>query len=105
MPPAFVTKKSATILTAKWGEITYDLCYGGIFYVLIDVDQIGLTITPENARNLATKGVILRDFIADDLATKGIKIVHPETPEISGIAYVMFCADEPDGVIRTCYDP
>ncbi|MEH6360543.1 MAG: proline racemase family protein [Amylibacter sp.] len=102
MPPAFVAEKSATVLTEKWGEITYDLCYGGIFYGLVDVDQIGLTIAPENARELATYGVILRDLISDDLAAKGIEISHPETPEINGIAYVMFRADEPDGAIRTC---
>jgi proline racemase len=102
MPPAFVAEKSATVLTEKWGEITYDLCYGGIFYGLVDVKQIGLTISPENARDLATYGVILRDLIADDLAGKGVEIIHPETPEINGIAYVMFCADEPDGAIRTC---
>lgn len=102
MPPAFVATKSATVLTEKWGEITYDLCYGGIFYGLVDVDQIGLTIAPENARKLATYGVLLRDLIAEDLAKKDIEIVHPETPEINGIAYVMFRSDEPDGAIRTC---
>jgi len=102
MPSAFVAKKSATIMTEKWGEITYDLCYGGVFYGLVDVDQIGLTIVPENARDLATYGVILRDLIAVDLAAKGIEISHPETPEINGIAYVMFRADEPDGSILTC---
>ena len=102
MPPAFVAKKSTTVLTEKWGEITYDVCYGGIFYGLVDVDQVGLTITPENARKLATTGVSLRDLIVDDLATNGIEIIHPETPEINGIAYVMFRAEEPDGAIRTC---
>lgn len=102
MPPAFVAEKSATVLTEKWGEITYDLCYGGVFYGLVDVDQIGLTIVPENARDLATYGVILRDLIADDLAAKGVEVTHPETPEINGIAYVMFRSDESDGAILTC---
>jgi proline racemase len=97
MPPAYVAAKDAKIDTLDWGEVSYDLCYGGIFYALIDVDQLGLSIAPEHARRLATNGVILRDLIARD-----IDIAHPEIPEINGLAYVMFRAEESDGAIRTC---
>jgi proline racemase len=76
----------------------------GEFLFAIDADplspnfnQIGLAIEPENARALAIIGVNLRDLIAAE-----IDIAHPETPEINGIAYVMFRSDEPDGAIRTC---
>jgi len=102
MPPAFVAQQSALLMTTQWGEIVYDLCFGGIFYALVDTDQVGLTIAPRNARDLATYGVRLRDLIAEDLALKGCDIVHPETPEINGVAYVMFRSEEPDGAIRTC---
>jgi len=61
------------------------------------VDHIGLTITPENARVLAEKGVALRDMIA--LRTE---IVHPEIPEVHGLAYVMFRSCEQDGAMRHC---
>ncbi|MDA9982606.1 proline racemase family protein [Gammaproteobacteria bacterium] len=97
MPPAFVAVKGGTIQTEHWGEIIYDLCFGGVFYALIDVDQIGLTIEPKKARALATKGVLLHDLISAE-----VRIEHPETPEIYGLAYVMFRSDEPDGAIRTC---
>ena len=33
--------------TGTWGSLRYDLCFGGVFYALVDVDQIGLTISPE----------------------------------------------------------
>lgn len=46
MPPAYVAAKDAKINTPDWGEVSYDLCYGGIFYALIDVDQLGLSIAP-----------------------------------------------------------
>lgn len=97
MPPAFVAQKDAVVETPQWGPIRYDLCFGGVFYVIVDVDQIGLEIAPENARNLATCGMALRNLIARET-----RIAHPETPELSGIAYVMFRSDEPDGAIRTC---
>lgn len=97
MPPAFVTRNGAVIETKEFGSITYDICFGGVFYALVDVDQIGLTIAPENARDLAMKGVALRNLIA-----KVEDASHPTTPALSGLAYVMFRSTDSDGVIRTC---
>ncbi len=97
MPPSFVARQDAVIETAEWGALRYDLCFGGVFYALVDVDQIGLTITPENARALAMTGVDLRNRIAAvDPA------LHPTTPALHGLAYVMFRAREADGSLRTC---
>jgi proline racemase len=97
MPPAFVALKDAVIDTAEWGPIRYDLCFGGVFYALIDVVQIGLQIAPENARALAMTGVDLRNRIA---AVE--PALHPTTPALNGLSYVMFRSDEPDGTLRTC---
>lgn len=97
MPPSFVAEKDAVIDTPEWGNITYDLCFGGVFYALVDVDQIGLTISPDNARELATKGVALRGLIADSRDVR-----HPLNPALDGLAYVMFRSDETDGAVRTC---
>ncbi len=97
MPPSFVTRKDAVIETAEWGAVSYDLCFGGVFYALVDVAQIGLIIAPQNARQLATIGVDLRNRIA-----AAEPAPHPTTPALSGLAYVMFRADEPDGQLRTC---
>lgn len=97
MPPSFVAKLDAVIDTPEWGAVRYDLCFGGVFYALVDVDQIGLTITPENARQLAMIGVDLRNRIAAQEAAP-----HPTTPALNGLAYVMFRSDEPDGQLRTC---
>ncbi|SIS70304.1 proline racemase family protein [Paracoccus saliphilus] len=97
MPPAFVAVRGATIETRAWGAVTYDLCFGGVFYALVDATELDLTLTPENAREIATKGVALRNLIAPACAAK-----HPTVPELDGLAYVMFRANDPDGAIRTC---
>lgn len=97
MPPSFVAKPDAVIKTGEWGAVRYDLCFGGVFYALVDVDQIGLTIAPETARQLATIGVDLRNRIA---ATE--PAAHPAVPALSGLAYVMFRSMDPDGTLRTC---
>jgi len=97
MPPSFVAQKGATIDAPEWGMVTYDLCFGGVFYALVDANQLGLTISPENARDIATKGVLLRERIAS-----AIEVRHPVNSALDGLAYVMFRSDEPDGAVRTC---
>ncbi|MDP2086063.1 MAG: proline racemase family protein [Gemmobacter sp.] len=97
MPASFVARQDASIETKEWGTIRYDLCFGGVFYALIDVAQIGLTIAPEHARQLAMTGVDLRARIA---AVEPAP--HPTIPALDGLAYVMFRSDEADGGLRTC---
>jgi proline racemase len=97
MPPSFVARLDAMIETTEWGSVHYDLCFGGVFYALVDVAQIGLAIAPEHARVLAMIGVDLRNRIAAIEPAP-----HPTTPVLNGLAYVMFRSDEPDGALRTC---
>ena len=81
MPPSFVARQDAVIGTAERGPIRYDLCFGGVFYALVDVAQFGMNIAPENARAPAVTGVDLRNRIA---AVE--PAVHPTTPALSGLS-------------------
>jgi proline racemase len=74
-----------------------DICYGGIFYAIADASAVGLEISKANARGLVEAGMALKETI-----NRTMKVVHPEIPEISGVAYVMFRGEEPDGAVRTC---
>jgi proline racemase len=97
MPPAFIARLDATTNTPDWGEVNYGLCFGGVFYPLVDASALGLAIVPENARALATAGVALRSLIA-----AAEQAAHPLSPALNGLAYVMCRAHESDGAIRTC---
>jgi len=97
MPASFMLRQDAVIETAEWGPVRYDVCFGGVFYALIDADQIGLTIKPENARQLAMAGVELRHRIAAMEPA-----LHPTTPALNGLSYVMFRSSDADGALRTC---
>ena len=97
MPASFVHQPAAQLDVGPWGLLAVDVCFGGVFYGVVDVSQIGLEITPRNARALAETGVVLRDRIDDALT-----IQHPEIPQLTGLSYVMFTAGESDGAIRTC---
>jgi proline racemase len=97
MTPSFVHTLDLEVDTGRWGRVKVDICYGGIFYALCDASAIGLEISKANARELVEAGMALKEILNRDYS-----VVHPEIPEISGIAYVMFRGEEPDGAVRTC---
>lgn len=95
--PAFVEELDRSIDTPRWGRIKTDIAFGGVYYALVDVAQIGLEIAPGNARALAEAGIALKALLAEQ-----VTVQHPEMPSVNEIAYVMFRATEPDGAVRTC---
>lgn len=97
MVPSFVHQLDVELETQAFGQVTFDVSYGGIFYALVDVQQVGLTIEKANARALVEAGMLLKEEI-----NSKFPVVHPEIPAISGVAYVMFRDVDPDGAIRTC---
>lgn len=95
--PSFAELLDHEIDTPTWGRIKVDIAFGGVYYALVDVGQIGLTIAPENARALAEAGIELKQRLVDQ-----VKVQHPTLPGVDEIAYVMFRDREPDGAVRTC---
>lgn len=96
MVPSFVEALDVSLDTDEWGLISADICYGGVFYALVDVAQIGLSIVPGDAAALARIGMTLKDWF-----NAAHQVVHPDIPAISGIAYVMFREVGDDGQTRT----
>ncbi|RQU47882.1 proline racemase [Burkholderia cenocepacia] len=97
MVPSFVEQLDFIFDTSKFGKIKADLAFGGVYYALIDVEQVGLKIAPENARELAELGVAFKDVI-----NRQIDIRHPLFPEINEVAYVMFRSRVSDELYQTC---
>ena len=95
--PAFVLQLDQRVETPKWGAIRADIAFGGVFYALVDVAQIGLSIEPENARALAEAGIEIKALLKQQ-----VKVAHPEIAGLDEIAYVMFRDRDPDGAVRTC---
>lgn len=95
--PAFVEALDKSVDTLRWGRLQADIAFGGVYYALVDVAQIGLEIAPKNARALAEAGIELKALLAEQ-----VKVQHPELPGVNEIAYVMFRSQERDGALRTC---
>ena len=97
MPPAFVDRTDAIVQSAEHGAVRYDLCFGGMYFAIIDVAEIGLEIIPENAGILARTGVALRNQIASE-----ISVQHPEVADFNALTHVMFVDGAEDGAVLTC---
>jgi proline racemase len=97
MVPAFVEELDFVVDTSKFGKIKADIAFGGVYYALVDVEQVGLKIAPENARELAELGVGLKEVINSQ-----IRIQHPLFPEINEVAYVMFRNRVSEDLYQTC---
>lgn len=85
MVPSFVELLDAPIETAEFGTLKADIAFGGVYYALVDVAQVGLSIAPKNARELAILGVKLKDVI-----NQQVQVQHPLFKELNEVAYVMF---------------
>lgn len=95
--PSFAVALDQPIATRDFGTIRTDIAFGGVFYALVDVGQVGLTIAPKHARQLAEAGIAIKADLAGQVA-----VSHPDLPGLDSIAYVMFREKGEGGDIRTC---
>lgn len=93
----FVEALDQVVETPRWGSLRADIAFGGVYYAIVDVEQVRLAIEPRHARSLAEAGIELKALLAEQVAVR-----HPELDGIDEIAYVMFRSREADGAIRTC---
>jgi proline racemase len=96
MPECFAHALDVSVEVPSLGTITGDVAYGGVFYFLVDEDQVGLTIAPGNARGLVEAGIAI---LAE--ANRTLDIRHPDEPAITGISYVMFRGWSEDRSVMT----
>ncbi|WDE07192.1 proline racemase family protein [Thalassomonas viridans] len=92
MNPSFVHSLDVEVETESFGTLKVDVAFGGIFYALIDCKQLGIDITPENARKLVEIGSEVQRQL-----NRQQEIVHPENDQLKGISYAMLVDKTQDG--------
>jgi proline racemase len=95
--PSFVEALDAKIATSRWGEIRADIAFGGVYYAIVDVEQVGMELDARSARSLAEAGIELKAALKAQ-----IQVSHPELAGVNEIAYVMFRKRESANTVRTC---
>ena len=75
--PAFPVHLGATVEIPTLGEVEVDVSWGGMFFAIADARRFGVSIRPENGRDLVRLGAMVKQAAREQL-----EAVHPENPEI-----------------------
>jgi len=78
--PAFAVHLDETIAVPHLGKVKVDVAYGGMFYVIADAEQFGLSIRPEEGGEIARIGEMIKAAAQEQLP-----VVHPEQPGFAGV--------------------
>ncbi|MGJ7043234.1 proline racemase [Shinella sp. BE166] len=79
--PSFADKLDVTLEVEGIGTITVDTAYGGDSFVIVDAASLGLSLRPEQARDIARMGVKITEAANEQIGFK-----HP-TNGWSGISF------------------
>ena len=71
--PSFVFARDIEIEVPAYGKVSVDIAFGGAFYAFLLVAQVGLSISPQHAHQLA---------VAGDTITKAVNAILPVTHPI-----------------------
>ena len=74
--PSFAAHIGATLIVEGYGKVKVDTAFGGDSFVMADAVDFGLTITPENAAQIAVLG---RKLVK--AANAQLPFVHPTLPD------------------------
>jgi proline racemase len=78
---SFATHLDATIVIPEFGKVRVDVAYGGMFYVIADAAQFGLSLTAGEEKDIMKVGEMLKAAAREQL-----QVSHPENPAIGGVS-------------------
>ena len=95
--PAFSVYSNKSIYVPEIGEVKVDVAYGGMFYVILDSEELGLKLTPDNGGKIVRNAEMVKA-----IASEKLPVDHPENKDISGItiAVVSGPPDNPDATLK-----
>lgn len=89
--PAYAEHLDATLDVDGIGKIRVDVAFGGVFYVLVPVDQLGFDIAPDRALDMVDLGKKIKRA-----AQKQLRVQHPNVKQFNSIEFVMFTDGDAD---------
>jgi proline racemase len=89
--PAFVYRSSVALQVPAVGDLTVDICFGGLFFVFVNARQLDIELVPANGARLADLGMRILAAVNEQVAVR-----HPELPHIDKVIDLRFYV-EPGG--------
>jgi len=85
--PSFALGLDRKVAVAPWGQVRYDMAFGGNFYAIVQLDDLGIGFARENKQQILDAGLAIMAAINDQDIP-----VHPANPGISGCHHVYLAA-------------
>lgn len=82
---SYVVALDQTIQVDGFGQIKYDLAFGGAYYAYVSIEQFDFGLTPEDSQRLIRTGKAIKQAIMDS-----IEIRHPHEPDLSFLYGTIF---------------
>ncbi|HVV24338.1 MAG TPA: proline racemase family protein [Pseudonocardiaceae bacterium] len=89
--PSFTVGLDRTVAVPGFGDVTYDLAYGGNFYAILPIERVGLPFERSAGQRILECGLAIMAAINDT-----DRPVHPTDPAITGCHHVHFVAPGSD---------
>ncbi|TDO62539.1 proline racemase [Kribbella sp. VKM Ac-2571] len=90
--PAYSHALDASVEVPGLGRVTYDMAYGGNFYAILPLEQLGIPFDRAEKDRILKAGLDIMDAI-----NAADRPVHPLDPGINGCKHVQFTAPGLDG--------
>ncbi len=89
--PSFVLGLDRQVEVAPWGHVSYDMAFGGNFYAIVRLEELGIDFDQENKDEMLRAGLAIMAAIDEQELP-----VHPENPAITGCHHVYLAAPGSD---------
>lgn len=80
--PSFVDKLDAHLEVPGIGTLKVDTAYGGDTFVMVNAEELGFAVTPDEARDIAEVGIKITNA-----ATEQLGFHHPQNPDWNHISF------------------
>lgn len=94
--PSFACKLDAKIEVEGLGTLVVDTAFGGDSFVIVDAHELGFTVAPDEARDLARLGTKITNAANEQLG-----FVHPTNPDWTHISFCNFATPITKGETRS----
>jgi proline racemase len=85
--PSFLLHRKATVSVDGFGDVTYDLAFGGNFYAILPLADLGIPFERSEKQRILDAGLAVMDAV-----NARNRPVHPDNPEIAVCHHVQFLA-------------
>ena len=78
--PAFATHLDTAVEVPQLGTISVDIAYSGMFYVIADARKFGLSLSPDEGRDIVRIGEMVKAATREQ-----VRVIHPLQPGFAGV--------------------